>query len=411
MPEIINSLTMVTLTEISKEARNDIQRHQSPLVSNWIEKKWLRIQVFLQLFKIVLRKDPHVFRAIRGIYNVKQKYQMVFGEPFLSKIATVDNRYFWRLAAPGFPSEASRIMQTHEVNRFFPDKPRGGLRSLIFSITNRCTLNCEHCFEWDNLNQNEKLTVDEIIHIVHQYQDFGTTQIMFSGGEPMMRIKDMIRILEASKPGTDFWIITSGIGFNEKNANRLKQAGLTGVMVSLDHHQAEKHNEFRGFGKAYQSVLDAVYNAHQSGIVTALSLCATRSFVTHRNLIEYMELAKTLGVAFVQILEPRAVGRYHGQDVALHSEQIHLLEQIYLEYNNAKAYADYPIIQYLGYHQRKAGCFGSGDRFFYINTKGEAQICPYCSGSVADARNIDPNKMIELLANKSCHEFDKNQVL
>jgi MoaA/NifB/PqqE/SkfB family radical SAM enzyme len=156
--------------------------------------------------------------------------------------------------------------------------------------------------------------------------------------------------------------------------------------------------------------MEAISNAHKSGIVAALSLCATRSFVNYDNLVDYMELAKNLGVAFVQILEPRAVGRYHGQDVALSPEQIQLLEQIYLEYNNSKVYADYPIIQFLGYHQRKSGCFGAGDRFFYINTEGEAQICPYCSGGVADARSIDPDKMIDLLSYKSCHQFRKNEL-
>lgn len=399
----MESINVIETTDKAK-----LVKYPSPMVRGWLENRWLRLRVYMQLFRITFRKNGNIFQTIKGIYKTRKKYEAVFGERFLSKVAKIGDRYFWRLAAPGFPSLASRIMQTHEVNRFFPEEPRKGLRSLIFSITNRCTLNCEHCFEWDNLNMGEKLTTDEIIKIVRKYQDFGTTQIMFSGGEPMMRIKDIFTILESSRQGTDFWIITSGIGFNHNNAKRLKRLGLTGIMVSLDHYQEENHNEFRGFGKAYQSAMEAISNAHQSGIVTALSLCATSSFVNYDNLVEYMELARNLGVAFVQILEPRAVGRYRGKNVALRPEQIQLLEQIYLGYNNSKAYADYPIIQYLGYHQRKAGCFGAGDRFFYINTEGEAQICPYCAGGVADARRIDPNKMIDLLSHKGCHEFHKN---
>ena len=407
----INSFAMETITKVNNKAGNDINYHLSPLVSNWLEKKWLRIRVFLQLFRIVMKKDPNIVRAIKGIYDVKQKYQNVFGEPFLNKIAKVDGRYFWRLAAPGFPSKATYEMQFHEVNRFYPNEKRKGLRSLIMSITNKCTLNCEHCFEWDNLNQSENLTTEEIINIIHEYQDFGTTQIMFSGGEPMMRIKDLFKILKSVREGTDFWVITSGVGLNDRNAKMLKEAGLTGVMVSLDHYDEEIHNQFRGFKTAYQSAINAIANANNIGLVTALSLCATRTFTTAENIVNYLEMAKKLGVSFVQILEPRAVGRYKRQDVALRKDQIRMLEKIYLEYNNSKAYSDYPIIQYLGYHQRKAGCFGAGDRFFYINTKGEAQICPYCSGGIADARELSPDKMVELLSHRNCHEFEKNEAL
>jgi len=384
---------------------------KSPIVSSWVERRIFRWRVFFQLFKIILRKDHNVFRVLKGIKGVKSKYKSVFGEPYLSKVAKIHGRYFWRLAAPGFPSRASKIMQTHEVNRFFPGNQRKGLRSLIFSITNRCPLNCEHCFEWDNLNVGEQLTSQEIINIIHKYQDFGTTQIMFSGGEPMMRLNDLILILQSSQPGTDFWVITSGIGLNSSNARKLKDAGLTGVMVSLDHFDEKRHNAFRGFDKAFESATNAIKNANGNGLVTALSLCATKSFTNYQNLMKYMELAKNLGVAFVQILEPRAVGRYYGKDVALSSDQIKLLEGFYLEVNNSKLYSEYPIIQYLGYHQRKAGCFGAGDRFFYINTKGEAQICPYCSGVVADAKAVSADKMVELLSLKKCHKFQKNKAL
>ncbi len=385
--------------------------NKSPLVTGWLEKRIFRWRVFLQLFNIISRKDRNVFRVVKGILRVKNKYESIFGEPYLSKVAKISGRYFWRLAAPGFPSKASKIMQTHEVNRFFSGNQRKGLRSLIFCITNQCALNCEHCFEWENLNLGEPLSREEILDIIHKYQDFGTTQIMLSGGEPMMRIKDLIWILQSTKPGTDFWIITSGIGFNSVRARALKNAGLTGVMVSLDHFDKERHNAFRGYDKAFEAAMSAIENANSNEMVTALSLCATKTFTSYQNLIEYMELAKSMGVAFVQILEPRAVGRLRGKDVALSRNQIKLLEDFYLEFNNSRLYAEYPIIQYLGYHQRKAGCFGCGDRFFYINTKGEAQVCPYCSGVVADAKAVSADRMIELLSLKKCHKFQKNTAL
>lgn len=40
----------------------------------------------------------------------------------------------------------------------------------------------------------------------------------------------------------------------------------------------------------------------------ALSICATKSFVAASNLSKYMDIAKNMGVSFVQFLEPRVTG-------------------------------------------------------------------------------------------------------
>lgn len=394
-----------------KEIKHFPQPSQaSPLVTAKFEMAGLRIRVFFQLYKIVKQRSINAFKAIRLILQVKRKYESIFGEQFLAKASKVDGRYFWRLAAPGFPSEASLKMQTHETNRFFPNVPRSGLRSLIFSITNKCPLNCEHCFEWNNLNKEEKLSKEDLIKIVHDYQDYGTTQIMFSGGEPMLRVNDICEILLKARSGTDFWIITSGLGLNSSRAKKLKEAGLTGVMVSIDHFEQSKHDHFRGYQNSFNSAVDAVIYANHVGLVTTLSLCATKSFVNQENLINYMEFAKGLGVSFVQILEPRATGRYQDQDVGLGSKQLKMLKQIYLEYNSSVLFKDYPIINYLGYHQRKAGCFGAGDRFLYVDTEGDAHICPYCAEKIASARDVPAAEMIDALSREKCHAFNKNVV-
>jgi MoaA/NifB/PqqE/SkfB family radical SAM enzyme len=388
-----------------------IPKQYSPIVISKVQKARVRMGVFIQLFRIVFRKSGNVITAIKLIYGIKRKYESILGEPYLVKLAKVNDRHFWRLAAPGFPSKASQEMQTHEANRFFPNQQRTGLRSLIFAITKKCPLNCQHCCEWHNLNKEEKLATSDIIRIIHKYQDYGTTQIMLSGGEPMLRINDIYTILNAAREGTDFWVITSGIGLNSARAQKLKDAGLTGVMVSLDHYDQDKHNSFRGYEKAYSSAIEAVINANAAGLVTTLSLCATKSFVTHDNLINYMELAKELGVSFVQILEPRATGRYQGADVALGDEQLELIEKVYLEYNSSKLFADYPIINYLGFHQRKVGCFGAGDRFFYIDTDGDAHVCPFCAHKIGSVIDSSAKDMIELLGQQSCDVFKKNTVL
>lgn len=383
----------------------DILVQVSPIVQSKLEMIKLKYAVLKQLYSIFHHKTENALKALKLIRDIRAKYKNTFGEPLLTKAAKVNGRYFWRLGTPGFPSPATKKMHQFEVNRFFPEVKEVGLRTLLFAITNKCPLNCEHCFEWDNLNKKEQLSTQDIIDTVHKYQDYGATQVMFSGGEPMLRINDIYQVLKAARPSTDFWIITSGLGFSKERATKLKKLGLTGVMVSLDHFDPLRHNEFRGFQDAWDWARQAVFNANQVGLVTTLALCSTRSFTTRGNLDQYMELAKSWGVTFVQLIEPRATGRYASKDVELSREMIRILDETYLDYNNSNKYKLYPIINYLGYHQRKVGCYGAGDRFFYIDTDGFAHICPYCSGKLANVRDYSAKEVIDLLSKNTCHAF------
>lgn len=381
--------------------------HTSPIVTGKVDILKLKWRVFSQLFRLLYQKTG----SLRGTWfllrQMLTRYQKVLGEKLLAKAAKVDGKYYWRLSTPGFPSEATTRLHRFEINRLCHEE-EVGLRTLLFAITKKCPLHCEHCFEWDNLHKEEVLSKSDIIEIVRKFQDYGTTQIMFSGGEPMLRINDIYDVLQSSKPGTDFWIITSGLGLTSEKARMLKEHGLSGVMVSLDHFDPLQHNSFRGSENAFENARNAVLHARQAGLVTTLSLCSTRSFTTGDHLDTYMELAKDWGVTFVQLIEPRAKGKYAGKDVLLSRQATEILDQCYLDYNTLPKYKDFPMVNYLGYHQRKVGCFGAGDRFFYIDTDGFAHICPYCDGKVCNVKDYTAKEVIQLLSRHACHSFAQN---
>lgn len=400
---------------LSPESINQNHLPVTSLPSTIVQGKFrllqIKINVVAHIFRIMLKRTGNPLRAFQLLKQMLEKYRTVFGESLLTKVSKVNNRYFWRLGTPGFPSKAWQKMHENEVERFFSTHPSKGLRTLIFAITKKCPMNCEHCFEWQNLNHNERLSTEDIIRLVKEYQDYGTTQIMFSGGEPMLRINDIYRVLSSVNKTSDFWIITSGLGFNEKHAQKLKESGLTGVMISLDHSDARKHDAFRGYAGAFDLAIAAVHHARKAGLVTSLSFCAVKEFVHYDQIKKYIDLAKSLGVSFVQILDPRSSGRYADKNVALSKEEMEILEGIYLDFNTSRKYSDYPIINYLGYHQRRVGCFGAGNRFFYIDTDGDAHVCPYCVEKVGSALQHSPTNIIDMLSHKSCFVFEKNKAI
>jgi MoaA/NifB/PqqE/SkfB family radical SAM enzyme len=63
--------------------------------------------------------------------------------------------------------------------------------------------------------------------------------------------------LPVVKNNQSFIVLSSGFNFTRENARSLKQAGLTGVVISLDHFDPEKHNAFRGFNNSFNDVTRA----------------------------------------------------------------------------------------------------------------------------------------------------------
>ena len=389
----------------------EISPQSSPMLPRYSwEKLWLRVQMGIQMMRSAYRNKKSIKASIDLIRELLKKFRNINDMPPFVKVAKVDGRYFWRLANPGYPSKAVEIMLDNEMNRLSPIKPTYGLRSLLIATTKKCPLNCEHCFEWHNLNQKETLTTQDLIQLVRTYQDFGTNQIYLGGGEPMVRIKDLYKVLETTRSDSDFWIFTSGFGLTAEHAQGLKAAGLTGVIISIDHHDAEGHDRFRGYPGAYEAATRACIHAKEAGLVVALSLCATREYTSRENLKSYMDLARKLGVCFVQLVEARSAGRYQNKRVSLPDEQIAILQEIYDRYNKDEQYWDYPLITWPDQQRRNVGCLAGGVGFFYIDTDGDAHSCPFCSGKVCSALELDAPEVISELRKACCHVADWSRI-
>lgn len=116
-------------------------------------------------------------------------------------------------------------------------------RDLRVSITEKCSLRCTYCMPAEGLPlipRQQLLTPVEIARLVGiGVRDLGTTDVRFTGGEPLMRadlveIISLTRAVVAANP-TDVSIsmTTNGIGL-DKRIDDLVAAGLTRINISLD---------------------------------------------------------------------------------------------------------------------------------------------------------------------------------
>jgi MoaA/NifB/PqqE/SkfB family radical SAM enzyme len=370
---------------------------------------WIKLRAGLTLFRVSFAALRNPVTAVKALIWLSKQRSRIHGNKRDHKIVRSGKRYYWSIYTPGFPSQGFKDVIRREVQRAFrPSDIEIPLQSLILSISSRCHYSCEHCFEGNNLNGQERLSFEELQIAMSDALENRIPHVQISGGEPMLRFEDMLRLMGPGKGITEFWLSTSGYGLTVEKAAALKASGVTGAAISLDHWNPEKHNQFRKHPEAYRWVVEAVESCLAEGIVPNLTLCVTREMAHENSLMRYLELAKQLGVPFVRFLEARRVGNYAGKDVLLSQEQQNEVVQFYLKINASKQYRSFPIIQYPGYHQRNLGCFGAGNRYLHIDASGDYHACPFCRSAVGNIREMRLKEAIPLLQDRGCHLFKTN---
>ena len=370
-----------------------------------MHKKIIKICIWIHIFLCSLYAIKNPLRTLKAMKKLKGLRDNSRENHSILKYAKVDNKYYYSLNAPGWPSKAFSKYISNNLRKLDPASAHITLDTIVFGITKKCGYQCEHCFEWDALNKPETLGREDLLSVIRSFQDIGITQVQLSGGEPLNRLDDIIYLLQNIKKGTEVWLYTSGYHFTEERAALLKQEGLTGIIVSLDHWIPELHNTFRGKKNAFEWAEKAVANARKKNLVVCLSLCATKEFISTNNLSQYAELAKRWGISFIQVLEPRAVGHYAEKDVYLSETKISALEDFYTTYNYNKAYVDYPSILYHGFYSRRIGCAGGGKHFVYIDTDGDVHNCTFCRRKLFSALHDPIEKNISLMMNSGCNAY------
>ena len=305
----------------------------------------------------------------------------------LTKAVQMGERTFLQMTFPHLDSGAMNVLIKNELHRQLPiPNHASGLNVLVLAITKKCSLQCAHCFEWDNLNGREQLSKDDVLSIIHKFQKNGVASIELSGGEPLNRFDDLLYILQNSNSQqTDFWLLTSGYRLTPQRAQALAEAGLVGLGLSLDHWDAAEHDRFRGLEGSFAWAKQAVQNAQAAGLAVCLTLTAVREFCTSENLWKYAHLAQEWSVPMIRILEPRAVGHFAGKDIELRATEIDILEEFVQKIQHDPAYRNYPTVDYYAAYQRQAGCSGAGKRFLYVDTDGDMHACPFCQNKCGSA--------------------------
>lgn len=166
---------------------------------------------------------------------------------------------------------------------------------VVWNITKKCNLKCEHCYASAGLKNPLELSLEEKLRLVDGLSHLGTFMISFAGGEPLMS-EDFWEVAKfASERGMYTSIATNGTLLTKYNVRRLKNIGIKYIEISLDSSSLEIHDKFRGVKGTFEKTVRGIKNVIEDGsFETGMATVATKYNLN--DVADTMELARDLGI-------------------------------------------------------------------------------------------------------------------
>jgi len=140
----------------------------------------------------------------------------------------------------------------------------------FFEITDACNLRCVHCEADAGTRCPDELTTAEALDLIDALAAAGTTRLMLTGGEPLLRADWPVIARRAADLGVAPTIITNGLLADGDAISRMVDAGVTGMSVSLDGDE-RVHDSIRvGPGGRPSGCYRAAVGAIERGVESVL---------------------------------------------------------------------------------------------------------------------------------------------
>ena len=201
------------------------------------------------------------------------------------------------------------------------------MRLLFWESTIKCNLTCAHCrrVEGDETAVRD-MTTDQAKCMIDQLSDLGKEQgfmpvLVFSGGEPLCRDDIFELVKYARQKGLQRALASNGTLIDDEIADRIRDAGVQRVSISLDGATSRVHNKLRKLEGCFEAAVDGTRHLKKAGVAFQINVTVTR-FNAHQ-LDEVFALAKELGAVAVHLfmLVPVGCGEEFAEEDMLSAEE------------------------------------------------------------------------------------------
>ncbi|MEL7625786.1 MAG: radical SAM protein [Anaerolineaceae bacterium] len=167
------------------------------------------------------------------------------------------------------------------------------------AITYRCNNDCAHCYNARARNHPE-LSTREWKSVIDKLWDIGIPHVVFTGGEPTLREDLPELVAYADQKGMVTGINTNGIRLADQSfLDRLVEAGLDHVQITLESHDAKIHDQMVRRSGAWEKTIAGLRNVVKSKLYMMTNTTLLNNNAGHlRETLEFLaqESVPTVGL-------------------------------------------------------------------------------------------------------------------
>ena len=246
---------------------------------------------------------------------------------------------------------------------------------VALGLTHRCQAACDNCYAHAPADAGrDEMTTEECLSVIDQFKGLAALQILFTGGEPLLR-KDIFDLIAyAHKIGMLTRIGTNGYLLTREYVVRLKQAGLNQCGVSIDHSDEDAHDRTRKLPGSYERVMQGLGYLRECGIDRKIISCASREKIPGE-IERIIELGERFEVNSVYFTIPCLSGRWtDSREEELSEEEMACLRSL----------LKHPLVD-MEFSTSRTMCSSYAKSFLHVSAVGDVTPCPavpYVMGNI-----------------------------
>lgn len=251
--------------------------------------------------------------------------------------------------------------------------------AILLDPTSACNLHCTGCWAAEYGNKLN-LSFDEIDDIIRQGKELGIYMYIYTGGEPLVRKADIIKLCEKHSD-CEFLCFTNATLIDEKFADNMLRVGNFIPAISLEGDEAATDSR-RGHG-TYQKVIAATELLKRKKLPFGFSCCYTSANFESISSEEFYDKMIDLGAFFVWYFHYMPVGNDAAPELLPTPEQRIGMYHRIRDYRTRKALFAMDFqndAEYVG------GCIAGGRRYLHINANGDVDPCVFIHYSDSNIR-------------------------
>ena len=280
-----------------------------------------------------VNKNPET--AYEKIIDTAEKYLKDFGKgvnwDYLRKVACNPeytlNRYITSMVQELHPNVLKTTLMNLGFEAFYNGtKTIHEMREIhkcnipwiiLMDPTSACNLHCTGCWAAEYGNKLN-LSFDDMDSIVTQGKELGVYFYMMTGGEPMVRKKDIIELCRKHNDCV-FFAYTNGTLVDEALCKQMQEVGNLFLALSVE-GEPDVNDMRRGEG-VYNKVMHAMDLLKEHGLVFGTSICYTSANYKSVTSDEFIKMLVDKGCRYALYFHYMPVGNAASVDLLLNPEQ------------------------------------------------------------------------------------------